>query len=308
MEHPAWLPYLSCDTKYNMTTLDLRCTPERHILDLRKLDLPGARVLGRYRYSYPHRPLPPHRHPGMIEICYLHRGRQIYDVEGQTFVIHGGEFFVTLPGERHSTGADPEDRGVLYWMILSLTGNRGPFLGQTEGIGRQISKLLAKLPRRQFAAPKSTQRTLEQLLKFGEAKPGILSKISARVIALDFLLSVIHSSKRQMERESPAWLPKVLQHIDHSFADNPQVPELAEVAGLSVSRFKLRFREITGVAPAEFVLRKRLAEAERLLTTTGMPITKIAFDLGFSSSQGFATAFRRMTNRRPRDLRAGDRS
>lgn len=271
-------------------------------MDLRKLDLPGAKVLGRYNYSSPHHPLPRHRHPGMIEICYLHRGRQTYQVGEDTFMLRGGEFFVTFPGEWHSTGPDPEARGVLYWLILELSPLPDAFLGQAGKTGGQLARQLGGLVRRHFPAPRSTKNRLEQLLKLRGVSCSGLDTLSARAILLEFLLSVIRSSNRQLERENPSWLPKVLDYIGKSLADSPQVPDLAEVAGLSVSRFKIRFRELTGMAPAEYVLQQRIAAAQQLLADSGKSITEIAYELGFSSSQTFATAFRRITSLRPSDV------
>lgn len=43
----------------------------------------------------------------------------------------------------------------------------------------------------------------------------------------------------------------------------------------------------------------RLAEAERLLTANRMSVTSVALELGFPSSQHFATVFRRATGRTP---------
>jgi AraC-like DNA-binding protein len=83
------------------------------------------------------------------------------------------------------------------------------------------------------------------------------------------------------------------------------LPALAAKAGLSLPRFKASFKEQFGVPPGEYVLRARVAEAVRRLRTTPQPVTRIAFDLGFSSSQYFATVVKRYAGRTPRELRCG---
>ena len=47
----------------------------------------------------------------------------------------------------------------------------------------------------------------------------------------------------------------------------------------------------------------RIDEARRLLTETRMDITSIAIELGFSSSQHFASRFKNLTGRTPSDYR-----
>jgi AraC-like DNA-binding protein len=56
-----------------------------------------------------------------------------------------------------------------------------------------------------------------------------------------------------------------------------------------------------GIPPAEYALRLRIAEARRRLVESGATVTQVATDLGFSSSQYFATSFKRLMNMTPRE-------
>lgn len=79
--------------------------------------------LGRYAYTRAHAGLAQHAHPGALEICYLAKGTQLYRVGGREYVLRGGDVFVTFPGEPHDTGRTPEEKGVLYWLILTVPGD-----------------------------------------------------------------------------------------------------------------------------------------------------------------------------------------
>ena len=92
---------------------------ERLVLDLRPLGIPAVPQLGRYSYREAHRGLDLHVHRDALEICYLARGRQLYRVGRRDFVLTGGDVFVTFPGEVHSTGEAPEEKGTLYWVQLT---------------------------------------------------------------------------------------------------------------------------------------------------------------------------------------------
>jgi AraC-like DNA-binding protein len=289
-----------------MTTLDLVPTPEREIRDLAAMDLPGARVLGRYRYRTPHTRLPAHRHPGMIEICYLHRGHQTYELEGRHYLLHGGDVLVTMPGEWHSTGPHPENRGVLYWLILQLSsrgGSRGGgrgrgFLGLPPQDAATLTRALRHMPARHFRAPRGCHASLEALLA-DSRDAARLQVIARRVRLVGLLLDLVAASHQRPIRGADEWLAPVLHAMDQHLDRSRQVPEFAAVAGLSVSHFKTRFREATGVAPAEYYLERRIAEAQRRLRETPAPVTRIAMDLGFGSSQAFATAFHRVVGCAP---------
>lgn len=281
-----------------MTTLDLVRTPEREILDLAAMDLPGARVLGRYRYRTPHTPLPAHRHAGMIEICYLHRGQQTYELEGRRYSLRGGDVLVTMPGEWHSTGPDPENRGVLYWLILQLSPRGQGFLGLPQRDAATLSRALRHLPARHFRAPRGCHASLEKILA-SAAQAAPLDVIARRCGLVVLLLELIAASHHRAIRGSEEWLTPVLRLMRGELDRQRQVPEFAAVAGLSVSHFQARFREATGAAPAEYFLGLRIEEAQRRLRETPAPVTRIAMDLGFGSSQSFATAFHRLVGCAP---------
>jgi transcriptional regulator GlxA family with amidase domain len=59
---------------------------------------------------------------------------------------------------------------------------------------------------------------------------------------------------------------------------------LAGRAGMSVRTFTRRFREETGVSPAQWLLRQRVEEARRLLETTALPIDRVAERAGFGTA------------------------
>lgn len=69
----------------------------------------------------------------------------------------------------------------------------------------------------------------------------------------------------------------------------------ASLAGLPLSYRQLsrHFQAALGLTPKQYQLRCRLDEARRLLATTRLPITAIALDLGFASSQHFSSQFAR---------------
>ncbi len=92
----------------------------------------------------------------------------------------------------------------------------------------------------------------------------------------------------------PHALRGALPWTDAHYAEGVRLEQIARHVGLSRRQFHARFRKETGLPPNEYRLRKRLNAGTDLLAQQDLSVTEIAFRVGFSSSQYFATAFKRM--------------
>jgi len=270
------------------------------ILPLEVPGLPGPLQLGRYNQTVAHAALDDHRHEGAIEICLLLRGRQTYVVHGRAYEMKGGDVFLTFPGEVHSTGARPQEKGVLYWLILGLPRPGGALPGPG---GAALARALRTLPRRHFAGDWRLREHCDAIMRLQLGPRDPLRAAATWHHVTGFLLRVVALARAPDGTRRPASLQPVLDHIERHLDQPLPLPELAARAGLSLPRFKARFKEAHGVPPGEYVLRARVARARQLLRDTDLPITRIAFALGFSSSQYFATVLKRYTRQTPRALR-----
>ncbi len=273
------------------------------IVPLKMPGLKGALQLGRYNQAVARAALDEHRHDGAIEICLLVRGRQTYAVKGRSYEMRGGDIFVTFPGEVHSTGKRPQEKGVLYWLIVGLPGRGGALPGPG---GAELARALRKLPRRHFGGDWRLRAHCDAIMRL-QLGPEFPERTAATWHHLaGFLLRVVELAKHGGKRERPSQMPGVVAYIEQHLDRPLSLGELAGVAGLSLPRFKARFKEEQGLPPAEFVVRARLKRAVQLLESSRLPVTQIAHELGFSSSQYFATVMKRYTRKSPRAIRRAD--
>ena len=79
------------------------------------------------------------------------------------------------------------------------------------------------------------------------------------------------------------------------------VPEMAASCGLGLTQFDHHVKRVTGLTPMKYLNQCRLEHAMSLLRESpGRSVTDIAIECGFSSSQYFATAFRKQYGASPR--------
>lgn len=84
----------------------------------------------------------------------------------------------------------------------------------------------------------------------------------------------------------------------HLYTDDPVESILAGV-GIGRRQLARLFQAREGCPPKRWLLRRKIEEARLRLALPGMSVTQVAFDLGFPSSQHFATTFRRLTGSTP---------
>lgn len=262
----------------------------------------GVLVVGRYNYTSAQEALPDHAHGRAIEICFLVKGCQTYRLGDDYYRLNGGDVFLTLPGERHSTGGSPEEKGILYWMVLKVPSREEEFLGLPSAQARAMLRAFMEIPQRHFRGSWKMKEHLDALTSLYHQKEDPLRAFGMANQMGVFLYEVLTCSRQATQPGTTRLLAPVLRYIEQHLGEPLTVPQLAAQTGLSEARFKARFKQEIGVPPGEFVLRARIEEARRRLTKGQGNVTEIAYDMGFSTSQYFATVFRRFTGESPSSL------
>ncbi|WP_299656859.1 AraC family transcriptional regulator [uncultured Jannaschia sp.] len=80
--------------------------------------------------------------------------------------------------------------------------------------------------------------------------------------------------------------------------------DLAEEAGVSVSYYCQKFREMTGETPHRFILRQRVFLARELLRDGERSIVDVALESGFNDQSHFTSVFKRFTGTTPARARS----
>ena len=91
------------------------------------------------------------------------------------------------------------------------------------------------------------------------------------------------------------------------FATPLQVSELAAAADMSVAQLERSARRVLGLTPKQLVMRFRIEEALRLLTTTDLPLAEVARASGYYDQSAFARHFGRVVGSPPAAYRRAHR-
>jgi len=131
---------------------------------------------------------------------------------------------------------------------------------------------------------------------------GMAFSLAARLVRCHSSLAAAQE-RRPNGRMAGARLRRVLAHIEDNLAKELSLVELAAVADLGVSHLKASFRESTGLPVHQYVIRRRVERAKRLLREGKLSISQVALEAGFAHQSHLARHLRRLAGMSPRDVR-----
>jgi len=248
------------------------------------------------------RGLGPHVHPAAWEVCHLAGGSVEWWVGDEVHELGPGDVYITRPKEPHGAIGGVMHPCDLRWVQLAPV--RGGLPGMTRHRADAVFEGLGR--RRVFHGGEPIRRAIDALLDAAGAPPHPWQVLEARAALHAVLAAVLRAGDASI-REHPPPSPTIARAarlLDQDLAADRTVAEVAEAVGLSVTRLHERFKSETGYSPADWRSRRRVAAAKAALRHADEPVTRLAHRLGYSSSQHFATAFRKATGVSPTAYRA----
>lgn len=186
------------------------------------------------------------------------------------------------------------------------------------GIGLQPS-LLAKVademginidrvsltPRMQLRDPRiehigwAIKAELEAGLRFGRVYAESLGVALASHLLRRYTGPVATAADISTRRLRP-----VIDYIHDHLAQELSLFELADLAALSPTHFKAVFKRAFGLPVHQYIIRRRVEHAVRLISESELPLSDVAIAAGFSSQSHMARFMRRVVGISPAQLRS----
>lgn len=111
------------------------------------------------------------------------------------------------------------------------------------------------------------------------------------------------AAKRSISSVQENRLKNMLLWIDHHLEAAFTVSDIADAANICTRECQRIFNQYLHYSPVEYVQRKRIFHAARLLSDTDLPVTDIALSCGFSNPSYFSKQFRKLMKKTPVNYR-----
>ncbi|MBL8025671.1 MAG: helix-turn-helix transcriptional regulator [Fibrobacteres bacterium] len=264
-------------------------------------DLVGAKLLGCHKKTaanaiYWHRQAN-YREISEVTMVYIAQGGIKFVFENRYILAHKGDLVFLDTGKLLERIPVPGKPISYYYAQFIPIGPKGQLPFKDTGLP-EVSVV---------SNTKMVVKWLEELFALYLSKePGWHQASSIR------LLHIFETLAPEQDRESvPTEGPDdrntekrigdVLKYISDNYKKRLSIKELADVAKMHPVHLNRLFHKVTGIAPHQYVLDKKILKAKDFLLHFNESLTTTAIELGFHDYSHFARAFRKITGITPRD-------
>ncbi|MDO4174201.1 MAG: AraC family transcriptional regulator [Eubacteriales bacterium] len=238
----------------------------------------------------------PHAHADTVEIVLMIQGEGAFSVDGAQIPVQKGQFIVYNSGIVHEERlTDHSDIRCFSCSILGLhlQGMRPGALIPDDMFPRfelgerfhEMSELIEAMFQECAAPLPHASRSIQYLL------------LAVLSIVLD--LTELPQHALPVRNRDSLLCQSVKQYIDQHFKEELTLQQIADAVNFSVSHMCHVFKEKIGYSPLQYIVLRRIGEAQTLLETTALPVVRIGMEVGFPDPSYFNAVFRKKVGMSP---------
>lgn len=244
-------------------------------------------------------------------MVYMKKGDAIFEIAGHPTILGPYDIVIIKPNQYHKFIVKS---AVCDFIVLSFK-----FENKISGVYSEVPledflNFVSSRETGPFITLKVSQRNeilvlLNRILSERENdEPG--SEFLRYLLVLELFVLLSRALKMEWENSIKSKSPKLrelinisVNFIHNNFERDISLGDIAKFVFLSPSYFTRAFKEETGLSPISFLLKTRIERAKELLADTGLKISDIALNVGFSNQQRFNEMFKKYTGMTPLQYR-----
>ena len=246
-----------------------------------------------------------HSHDAAAEVIYIQSGHGTYTLDNMSYSASAGNLIVINPGVIHSLASDAQD--ALNAWTLTVTRFSLPGLAPNQVISPGAYPLmrlgsLADCFYQNFALIlEQHQRHNANFTEIAHAAATTLLFLSNQLAGSNSKAEQKRGSKEALQRNSFAL--EVIAFIDKHFREPISLEMLSDVFHISAGHISHALTNECGISPINYLISRRIGEAQWLLLTTELSVGDIALYVGYDNTYHFSKLFSKRIGMRPQDFR-----
>lgn len=233
-----------------------------------------------------------HAHDKHLELQYISGGKAQIQIDGHPYEVQKGDVVVYSAGVLHDEAPDPicglafYNCAVKNFQAPLLPPDVQPVLHTEE-----MEPLIENIFREMF------EQISQKKIFSGAICHNLLNAL------LIILLNQIPHEKIIRQNKFDSSLRLCKKFLDEHFTENISIAQMSKIAHMSISGFAHRFKKIFGLAPGQYLIRRKIGTAQKLLIATDKSITEISMELGYDNVSHFNNQFKNFVGASPQSYR-----
>jgi signal transduction histidine kinase/DNA-binding response OmpR family regulator/ligand-binding sensor domain-containing protein len=114
----------------------------------------------------------------------------------------------------------------------------------------------------------------------------------------------LDTGEREVNNADEIFIRELVEYVHHHLGDsNLSVNQLSKHTNVSRTQLYLNIKRLTNQTPSSFILNIKMAQAKKLLATTGMTSSEISYKLGYCNPNHFSRQFKGFYHVSPGEFR-----
>ena len=242
-----------------------------------------------YSHKHPHMI---HRHENFLELLYIAESSGRYIVYNHEYAVTAGDFVICNANVPH--GEDPFQKHHIQTYCLVLSGVKLPLADDER-------------PILSFGSENFFSELLPRIYQMFHKQNGYSEVCNHFAAGIFFLLQrklIERGSKpNPIKQKRERLVHKITDYLNEHFAEPLTLKKIGAEFFISESSLSHAFKKETGLSPMQFIMQRRIGQAQSMLVETSLPIQEIEFQLGFSDSAHFSKMFKKYVGITPKEYR-----
>lgn len=234
-----------------------------------------------------------------LEFHFILHGNGNYFVRDASYPVKSNSVLMIGSEEIHAHSLEPGAKLSKICLMLS------PCIfskSQLAGVIKRLHHIRhLRLTAKQMATVEYLLQSISHELDAKEIRHTeiILNYINCMLIILDRAAA---NTGHPEVNDNPL-IKSAIQYIDQQFSEDISLSNMANYLGLSPCYLSSIFRRYIGLGFKEYLTQRRIIEAKKLLKSTQLKVTAIAYEVGFNSKSAFYKDFQILTGVTPNRFR-----
>jgi len=248
---------------------------------------------------------------GFLSLKTTLSGNEIYEIDGERYVVNSDEYLIINDGEAYSSWIDSKKQVESFCVFYGIDAVNQVFSAHSQPIEGALEE--------DYIYEAANIRFDKRINQGNEIMGNILGRLRWQISNIDIsyhqyieeqvllLLKTIFISQKGLAdnindimsigtSQRIEILKRLLmgkEFIDSYFREKINISHVAKVSKLSEYQFIRLFKKVYKVTPGRYLTNRRLELARKLLTVTDRNITDISMEVGFNDPSYFSRLFKK---------------